>query len=95
MEEQAYIGELISAFIYLYAGVRLVRLSARTGEGPERLLGAMFLLTGMSFLLYDLPIILDNESLWTPLSFAGRVTYLPAPVRRAPGAPGWRTDAPS
>ena len=80
MEEQAYIGELISALIYLYAGTRLLMLSSRTGEGPERLLGAMFLLTGTSFLLYDLPIILDNESLWTPLSFAGRVTYLPAPV---------------
>jgi hypothetical protein len=80
MEEQAYIGELISALVYLYAGARLLRLSSRTGEGPERLLGAMFLVTGISFLLYDLPMILDSESLWTPLNFAGRVVYLPAPV---------------
>ncbi len=80
MEEQAYIGELISGLIYLYVGTRLLRLSARTGEVPERLLGAMFLVTGASFLLYDLPIILDSESLWTPLNFAGRVTYLAAPV---------------
>jgi hypothetical protein len=80
MEEQAYVGELISALVYLYAGMRLVRLSSRTGEAPERLLGAMFLITGISYLLYDLPIILDSESLWTPLNFAGRVAYLPAPV---------------
>jgi len=80
LEEQAFIGELISAFVYLYVGMRMLRLSSRTGEVPERLLGAMFLVTGISFLLYDLPIILDNESLWTPLSFAGRVAYLPAPV---------------
>ncbi len=80
MEEQAYVGELISALVYLYAGTRLLLLSSRTGEGPERLLGAMFLVTGTSFLLYDLPIILDSESLWTPLNFAGRVAYLPAPV---------------
>ena len=80
MEEQAYIGELISALVYLYAGARLLRLSSRTGEVPERLLGAMFLVTGTSFLLYDLPIILDSESLWTPLQFAGRLTFLPAPV---------------
>jgi hypothetical protein len=80
MEEQAYVGELISALVYLYAGMRLLRLSSQTGEVPERLLGAMFLVTGTSFLLYDLPIILDSESLWTPLNFAGRVAYLPAPV---------------
>ena len=80
MEEHAYIGELISAFIYLFAGMRLLQLSSRSGEVPERLLGAMFLVTGASFILYDLPIILDSESLWTPLSFAGRVVFLGAPV---------------
>jgi hypothetical protein len=80
MEEQAYIGELISAFIYLYAGTRLLRLSSRTGEAPERLLGSMFLVTGISLILYDIPIILNSEALWTPLNFAGRVTYVPAPV---------------
>jgi hypothetical protein len=80
MEEQAYVGELISALVYLYAGMRLLRLSSQTGEVPERLLGAMFLVTGISFLFYDLPIILDSESLWTPFNLAGRVAYLPAPV---------------
>lgn len=80
MEEQAYIGELISALIYLYAGMRLLRLSSRTGEVPERLLAAMFLIVGTSLLLYDIPIMLDNESIWTAFNLAGRVTYLPAQV---------------
>jgi hypothetical protein len=80
VEEQAYIGELIAALVYLYVGTRLLRLSSRTGEVPERLLGAMFLVTGASFLLYDLPIIFNSESLWTPLNFAGRVAFLPAPM---------------
>ena len=80
MEEQAYIGELISALIYLYVGARLLRLSSRTGEAPERLLGAMFLVVCISLVLYDVPIILNNESIWTAFNFAGRVTYLPAPV---------------
>jgi len=80
VEDHAYVGELVAALVYLYAGTRLLRLSSRTGEVPERLLGAMFLVTGISFLLYDLPIILDSESLWTPLNFAGRVAFLPAPV---------------
>jgi hypothetical protein len=78
VEEQAYIGELISGIVYFYVGARLLRLAARTGEGPERLLAAMFLFTGVSFLLYDVPIILDSEPLWTPFNFAGRLVYLPA-----------------
>jgi len=80
MEDQAYVGEFIAGLVYLYAGIRLLRLSSRTGEVPERLLAAMFFVTGTSLLLYQLPIILDSESLWTPLNFAGRVAYLPAPV---------------
>jgi hypothetical protein len=80
MEEQAYIGELISALIYLYLGTQLLRLASRTRELPERLLGAMFLANAISLLFYVLAIVLESEALWTPLNFAGRVAYLPAPV---------------
>jgi len=80
LEEQAYIGELISALVYIYAGVRLLRLASRTGEVPERLLGAIFLGTAASFILYDLPIILASEALWTPLNLAGRIAFVPVPV---------------
>ena len=80
MEGHAYLGELAAAFIYLVVGARLLRLASRTGELPERLLGAMFLVTGTAYAVYVLPVVFDSESLWTPLNFAGRVLFLPAPV---------------
>ncbi len=80
MEGHAYLGEFATAFFYLVVGTRLFRLASRTGELPERLLGALFLITGTSFIVYDLPIIFDSEALWTPLNFAGRVLYLPAAI---------------
>lgn len=80
MEDNAYIGELTAAVVYLIAAIRLLRLSVRTREAPERLLGLMFGVTGASLLLYQVPILLESERLWTPINFAARVSYLPAPV---------------
>ena len=76
MDQQLYIGELATAFFYLAVGLQLTRLASRTRETPERLLGLLFLVTGTSYLVYSFPI----PALWTPLAFAGRVIYLPAPV---------------
>ena len=83
MEDHAYIGELLAGIVYLIAGVRLLRLGERTGEVPERLLGAIFLFMGVSAAFYVLPVFSAFESLWTPLNFAGRVTFLPAAVMLA------------
>ncbi len=80
MEDHAYIGELLASIVYLIVGVRLLRLCQHTGEAPERLLGATFLFMGVSSALYVLPVFSAFESLWTPLNFAGRVTFLPAAV---------------
>lgn len=80
MGDHAYIGELIGGIFYLVVGARLTRLGARTGEAPEKLLGGMFFLSGLSYVVYEIPLIIDVESLWTPLSFAGRLLYVPAPV---------------
>jgi len=80
MGDQAYIGELIAGIVYLTVGVRLLRLSQRTGEAPEQLLGAGFLWMGVSSILYVLPTWPAFESLWTSLALAGRVAYLPAPI---------------
>jgi hypothetical protein len=79
MGDHAYIGELLAGVFYLIAGARLLRLASRTGEAPERLLGVMFLFTGTSFLVYQLSVLVESEALWTPLNFAGRALYLPAP----------------
>jgi hypothetical protein len=56
--------------------VRLARLAGRSGETPERLLGALFLVTGVSYFVYWIPL----EAWLEPLAFAGRILYLPAPV---------------
>ena len=77
MEDHAYIGELLAGIVYLIVGVRLLRLGQRTGEVPEKLLGAIFLFMGTSSGLYVLPNLSPFESLWTPLNFAGRVAYIP------------------
>jgi hypothetical protein len=73
MEESAYIGAVIAGLAFLIAGFRLSRLSLRTGEAPERLLGAAFLLWGFSYLVWELPIILVDESITRPCLVAGRL----------------------
>ena len=80
MEDHAYIGELLAGFVYLIVGIRLLRLGQRTREVPERLLGAMFLLSGASYIVYLMAYLPGLESLWTPISFAGRVIYIGAPI---------------
>jgi hypothetical protein len=42
---------------------------------PERLLGLYFAFTGVSYLLYELPLLLELPSIVTPMFFAGRVVY--------------------
>jgi len=83
MEDHAYIGELLAGVVYLVASVRLLRLGRRTGEAPEQLLGATFLFMGVSAVFYVLPVFSTFESLWTPLTFAGRVAFLPAAIMLA------------
>jgi hypothetical protein len=80
MSGSAWIGEFIAAIFYLAVGIRLARLASRTGERPERLLSAMFFFSGISYLLYVIPMAISIEALWTPFNFAGRVIYLPAPI---------------
>jgi hypothetical protein len=76
----AWIGELIAAIFYLWVGIRLARLASRTREPPERLLSGMFFFSGVSYLLYTIPLAIPIEALWLPFNFAGRVAYIPAPI---------------
>jgi len=78
VEENATIGELIASLVYLVAGVRLIRLSGRSQELPERLLGFSLVLMGLGSLLYSISELIDLESLWTPLNFSGRLAYVVA-----------------
>jgi hypothetical protein len=80
MDGQAYIGELLSAIIFVIAGARLLSLSRRTRETPEFLLGAAFLLSGIALLFYMVPYVPVFEFLWTPFTFAGRATFIPVSI---------------
>ena len=80
MDGHAYIGELLAGVVYLIAGVRLLRLSQRTGEAPERMLGVCFITIAASAFFYVLPNLPAFESLWLPLNFTGRLFVIPYAV---------------
>jgi hypothetical protein len=80
LEGNAYLGELSAGIIYLLAGARLVLLGIRTGEAPERFLGASFMMFGTSGILYCLPEFQVFGALQIPLIFTARVIYLPGSV---------------
>ncbi len=48
-------GNAIACLAYLFVGVRLYRLSRRTGQLPEFLIAATFLFWALSYPLYDIP----------------------------------------
>jgi hypothetical protein len=75
MDGNAYIAELIACVVLLVVGVRLLKLSLRTGGRPERLLGTYLTLNGISYALYTIPLMRDMGDLYLPLTFAGRITY--------------------
>jgi hypothetical protein len=80
LEGNAYLSELAAGIIYLLAGVRLVSLGIRTGESPERLLGASFIMYGVSSIIYAFAAFESLSTFWTPLNFAARLIYLPSAV---------------
>ena len=75
-----YVFALLTAILLLAVGVRLLALSRRTVQKPERLLGICFITIAASALSYVLPNLSPFESLWTSLNFAGRVFVIPYSV---------------
>jgi hypothetical protein len=64
MDTIAYVGEVISGFVYLFVGVRLYLLSRRTGHTPETLIATSFLLWVLAYAFWDIPYALvDSEEL--------------------------------
>jgi hypothetical protein len=53
MEDSSYLMQLLAAFFYTAASVALFRLSSRTGQRPERLLGFAPLFYGLSYFFYQ------------------------------------------
>lgn len=73
MEESAYIGGVIVCLGYLVVGLRLGFLSLKTRETPERLLAFTFLLWGTAYACWQLPLVLNDEALFSPLYVVGRI----------------------
>jgi hypothetical protein len=63
MELNANLISIAAGIFYLIAGYRLLRLSGRTGERPELLLGIYFVSTSQWYLLYNAPDVLGMEAL--------------------------------
>jgi len=75
VDTNAYIGECVSGIVYLFVGARLYGLSRRTGEAPERLIAASFLLWALAYAVWDVPYaFVDAEAgLPAPYAFASQV----------------------
>jgi len=76
MEESGFLGGVVAGLVYFIAGVHLIRLSWRSQKSSELLLGVSFLLWGLSYFCWQIPIATANQPLTQPLFFAGRVFTL-------------------
>lgn len=72
MEDSVYIGGVIVGLGYLVAGVRLFRISMRTREIPDRLFSVALLLSGLAYVCWQLPLLIGDEALFSPLYVIGR-----------------------
>jgi len=63
MEKSAYLISAAAGAFYLIASYRLLRLSGKTGERPELMLGLYFAFTSQWYLLYNAPYFLGIEAL--------------------------------
>ena len=59
MEESAYIGLTVAGLVYFALGARLVWLGIRAGSNGERLLGLTFLIWGLSYVFWVIPIAIQ------------------------------------
>jgi len=75
MEENAYLIEFLAALFFIVAAIRLLDLSRRTGETPEKLLGAYFGLTGVAYLGWVAPDLTGIESWIAPLDAYAWIAY--------------------
>lgn len=63
MEQIAFVISIAAGAFYLIAGYRLLRLSRRTRERPELLLGIYLAFTGQWYVIYNAPYLLGIEQL--------------------------------
>ncbi len=69
----ASITDALVGLAYLIVGIRLIRLGRSTGQLPERVLGASFLIWAASYFIYGVPNAFLGESEIVPYSFVSRI----------------------
>ena len=67
------IQEIVTGLIYLGVGIQLVRLSRRTNESPELLLGLSFALWGSNYLLFNICWRVLEAAAAVPFYFVARL----------------------
>ncbi len=75
MTDTAFILQLLAGIFYVIVALPLLRLAARSGQFPERMLGFTFLLFGTSYLFYQFPYLIESEALFVPFSIVGRMLW--------------------
>ncbi len=73
MDENAYVVEAAAGLLYLPVAARLLWQSAKTGQLPERLLGATFAFYGLTYILFEIPVLVAVGPLENAFYFLGRV----------------------
>ncbi|MBW2541253.1 MAG: hypothetical protein JRF15_04110 [Deltaproteobacteria bacterium] len=73
MDSSVYFSSLIAAAVYLAVGIRLFTLSRRTQGRPEYLLALAYICTGVSYSLYELPLLFGMNQSW--IQILPRIVY--------------------
>ena len=65
----AYTFELVAVAFFLIVGVRLLQLSRRTGETPEKLLGVHFFCSGLAYFGWAIPAVFQLDPSASQINF--------------------------
>ncbi len=69
IDQSTYLANAVACLAFFVMGVRLLRLGLRSGEAPERRLGAAFLFWGLSYVLYYPPSLALAEGTLQSICF--------------------------
>jgi len=75
LEAGAYLISISAGAFFLFAGVRLLRLSVRTREHPERYLGLFFFFCGIYYFGYNVPSLFGLDAWSSPAQWAFEWCY--------------------
>jgi len=74
MTYNAYYAEVTAMAVFIVMGIRLHRVCAQTHGLPERCLSAAFLLWALGYILWDVPVVLTQDTwLLARCAFGGRI----------------------